>query len=508
MEKYNAWIKELSAIVYDNSKSEYQILSELIPILLNIKSSQDTNSELMDTIHDNVFTKVSELESGMNTFSETFISKLSEYKNTFNSDISEFTTTLESNINEFKEKINNKISSFNTTYASTKASIQDIADSINNINDTLISGYNEILDKINNFVEPIINSESSNIIDNAIEEKFTPTYLARESIYIDLVSVTTAPSSANEGDIYYNASEYQLYKYTGGAWIKENYNYNKIYRYANNLYHIMLILADETNITNLTQQLYCKGEEGYFIGAPSNSLSSGKINKNNINGGNTQLTIEALPENFISIYDIYYNNYDSLYYMVYSQGTNVSGIATSSDLINWTKLTEQTGIYNLIFTNDGLIYGNKKFSNGVWTNLPYSIIGYANNLFYRSDYSNSAIYTSANEDFSDETLYANTPSEVDYPSQSTFRYNNGRLFIGDLIYNNGEYIGTIQGNYKVYTNDITIKSSYFADITNKHILPVYNIILTQILQYDNYLIVVANNKTNRYVPKIGLVPYE
>lgn len=507
MEKYNAWIKELSTIVYDNSKSEYQILSELIPILLNIKSSQDTNSELMDTIHDMVFNKVNELESGMNTFTETFTHKLNEFKQEFNTQTEEFTSTLESNIAEFKEKINNKISTFNTTYASEKASIQDIADSINNINDTLISGYNEILDKINNFVEPIINSESSNIIDNAIEEKFTTTYLARESIYIDLVSVTTAPSSANEGDIYYNASEYQIYKYTGGKWIEENYNYNKIYRYANNLYHIMLILTDETNITNLTQMLYCKGEDGYFIGLPSNTLSSKRLNKNNINGGNTQLTVETLPENFSSVVNIYYN-YDSLYYMLYYQGTSVYGIATSSDLINWTKLTEQSRYYNLIFTSDGLIYGNKKFSNGEWTNLPYSIIGYANNLFYRSDYSNSAIYTSANEDFSNETLYANTPSPIDYPSQKTFSYNNGILFIGNLIYNNGEYIGTIQGDYRVYTNDITIKSSYFADITNKHILSIYNILITQLLQYDDYLIVVANNKTNRYVPKIGLVAYE
>lgn len=508
MEKYNAWIKELSTIVYDNSKSEYQILSELIPILLNIKSSQDTNSELMDTIHDDVFTKVNELESGMTTFTETFIGKLNEFKQNFNTQTEAFTTTLESNINEFKEKINNKISTFNTTYASEKSSIQEIADSINNINDTLISGYNEIINKINNFVEPIINSESSNIIDNAIEEKFTPTYLARESIYIDLVSVTTAPSSANEGDIYYNASEYQLYKYSGGAWIEENYNYNKIYRYQNNLYHIMLILSDETNITNLTQSLYCKGEEGYFIGLPSNTLYSKRLNKNNINGGNTQLTVETLPENFSNVINIYYNNYDNLYYMVYYQGTINYGIATSSDLINWTKLTEQRLIYNLIFTSDGLIYGNKKFSNGEWTTLPYNIIGYANNLFYRSDYSNSAIYTSANEDFSDETLYSNTPSAIDYPNQSTFSYNNGILFIGNLIYNNGQYIGTIQENYQVYTNDITIKSSYFADITNKHILPIYNIMLTQILQYDNYLIVVANNKTNRYIPKIGLVPYE
>lgn len=507
MEKYNAWIKELSTIVYDNSKSEYQILSELIPILLNIKSSQDTNSELMDTIHDTIFNKVNELESGMNTFTETFIGKLNEFKQEFNTQTEEFTTTLESNIAEFKEKINNKISTFNTTYASEKASIQEIADSINNINDTLISGYNEIIEKINNFVEPIINSESGNIIDSAIEEKFTPTYLARESIYIDLVSVTTQPSSANEGDIYYNASEYQLYKYTGGAWIEENYTTNKLYRYQSNLYYIDMVRTDKTTINRLTQTLYTKGRDNTFIGAPTNSGNNIKFNINNINGGSQQVAVETYPDNWTSFFtDILYNETNDLYYMIYNKY-----IATSTDLINWTFLTEYPsnviGIANII---NGILYcDNYKFSNNEWVRLPYTIIGYADNKFWRVSYSDKEIYTSATDDFSIEELYCATPYSLN--NTNNFYYNNGLLIIDTGVFYNKNFIGNFANYYRAYGNSKCNFISNYILSNNSNVLicehSIYNI---SVFNYDeNYTIFsFDNNQTNRYILRVGLLPYE
>ena len=509
MEKYNAWIKELSTIVYDNSKSEYQILSELIPILLNIKSSQDTNSELMDTIHDTVFTKVSELESGMNTFTETFTQKLNEFRQEFNSGVEEFTTTLESNINEFKEKINNKISSFNKTYASEKASIQDIANSINNINDTLISGYNEIINKINNFVEPIINSASGNIIDTAIEEKFTPTYLARESIYIDLVSVTTAPSSANEGDIYYNASEYQLYKYTGSAWVEEDYTTNKLYRFQNNLYHIDMIRTDKTNINYLNQNNMIKGRGDTFIGTAS---TYGKIifNINNINGGSQQVTVTTYPENWTdtsSMSLILYDETNDIYYMEY----NHVKIATSQDLINWTFLTDVPDRMDNIFIANGTLYcGRNKYVNNEWVNIPgnYIIVGYADNKFWRVDLRNEAIYTATSDDFSDEELYCTSPYSFDY--NFLFYYNNGLLKIGNAVFYNKEYIFQF-GSFLVYGNSkCNFVDDYIVTNNSNVLIQKSTVDVSSVLQYDdNYTIFSFDNgQTNRYILRVGLVPYE
>lgn len=515
MEKYHAWIKELSTIVYDNSKSEYQILSELIPILLNIKSSQDTNSELMDTIHETVFNKVNELESNMNTFSETFIGKLNEFKQEFSPQLEEFTTTLESNISEFKEKINNKISTFNNTYASTKASIQDIADSINNINDTLISGYNEILNKINNFVEPIINSSSENIINTAIEEKFTPQYLARESIYIDLVSVTTQPSTANEGDIYYNASEYQLYKYTGGAWVKEEYVLNKIYRYQSNIYLPQLIKYNEVKLANYFQQPYCLANDYVITAVSTSNIERMQITKININGNdNTTYTNLTLPDDYTHLTDILYNDYNSTYYMFYYKGTSY-GIATSTDLQVWTKLTEVSG-FGLIpsttfFINEDIYINNKKYTNGSWEDLPYSIF-YSNGYYF---WGRQNIYRSTTPDLdtSEEHLYIEKTDYSDVYNTYIVYYNPDKelLLYGNDVYLN-KSIASIMRNSS-YNN-------YLFENDNLILIDGYVLWHNNYLYFRNYVggfpfgnILInegsgSGRSTSKYSVALGLVAYE
>lgn len=514
MEKYNAWIKKLSTIVYDNSKSEYQILSELIPILLNIKSSQDTNSELMDTIHDTVFNKVNELESGMTTFTETFIGKLNEFKQEFSPQLEEFTSTLESNIAEFKEKINNKISTFNTTYASEKASIQTIADSINNINDTLISGYNEILDKINNFVEPIINSESGNIIDSGIEEKFTPTYLARESIYIDLVSVTTQPSSANEGDIYYNASEYQLYKYTGGAWVKEEYTLNKIYRYQSNIYLPRLIRYNEVKLANYFQQPYCLANDYIITAVDTSSVEDMQITKININGNdNTTYRNLTLPDDYTYLTDILYNDYNSTYYMFYSKADGY-GIATSTDLQVWTKLTDVSGIgirpSTAFFINEDIYILNKKYSNGSWENLTYPI--YYSNGYYFWGQQNIYRSTTPDLDTSEEHLYIAKRDYSDVSNTNIVYYNPDKelLLYGNTIYLNKILSSTNRNiyNYKLLESDNLILIDNYVLWHNNYL---YFINSINGFPFGNILIDEGSGSgysTSKYSVALGLVAYE
>lgn len=514
MEKYNAWIKELSTIVYDNSKSEYQILSELIPILLNIKSSQDTNSELMDTIHDTVFNKVNELESGMNTFSETFTRKLNEFKQEFNTQTEEFTTTLESNISAFKEKINNKISTFNNTYASEKASIQEIVDSINNINDTLISGYNEIINKINNFVEPLINSSSGNIIDSAIEEKFTPTYLARESIYIDLVSVTTAPSSANEGDIYYNATEYQLYKYTSGAWVEEEYTLNKIYRYQNNIYLPKLIRYNEVKLANYFQQPYCLANDYIITAVDTSSVERMQITKININGNdNTTYRNLTLPDDYTHLTNILYNDYNSTYYMFYSKSDDY-GIATSTDLQVWTKLTDVSGIgirpNVAFFINEDIYIFNKKYSNGNWENLPYPIF-YTNGYYF---WGQQNIYRSTTPDLdtSEEHLYIEKRDYSDVYNTNIVYYNPDKelLLYANTIYLNKVIASTysVQYNNALLENDNLILIIPYVLLHNNYL---YFINSINGYPFGNILIDSGSStglSTSKYSVALGLVAYE
>ena len=453
MNNYKAWIKELSTIVYDNSKSEYQILSELIPILLNIKSSQDTNSELMDTIHDDVFNKVNELESGMNTFTETFIGKLNEFKQEFTPQLDEFTSTLESNINEFKEKINNKISAFNKTYASEKTSIQDIADSINNINDTLISGYNEILNKINNYIPNIINSnDTSNFIYNTIVNKFNDDFNNRESNYINLVSVTTQPATANENDIYYNASENKLYQYSNSSWNEIDFVFDKIYKFNNHLLLPQLVVT-EIGKPSITIQVNCVVDETHYLGHTSNvgtKVYFTLVDSTNFTFGN-QINIETPPDGYSSdssFSDIaYWNN---TYYMIY----NFNKLASSTDLANWTYLMDlPENLLKFVILNEELFLDGRTShmltsENELITSW-YNMIGYYNGYYYfittvqKDGKYVSRIYKNANFSATNEGYEEVYTADVILNVQTTYLIsanNNYFQSLKSIIFNNDEYI--------------------------------------------------------------------
>ena len=496
MEKYNAWIKELSTIVYDNSKSEYQILSELIPILLNIKSSQDTNSELMDTIHETVFNKVNELESGMNTFTETFIGKLNEFKQEFNPQLDEFTSTLESNINEFKEKINNKISAFNTTYASTKASIKDIADSINNINDTLISGYNEILNKINNFVETVINSSSGNIIYSAIEEKYSATYLARESIYIDLSSITTQPATANENDIYYNASENKLYQYSNSSWNEIDFVFDKIYKFNNHLYLPQLV-AIEIGKPSITIDVDCIVDETHYLGHTSNAGTKvyfTLVDSTNFTFG-AQINIETPPDGYSSFSDIaYWNN---TYYMSYDSNK----LATSTDLANWTYLMDlpQIGL-NLAIINEHLFAYDNNFSYMITSENElikswYNMIGYYNGYYYfitsiqKGGKYVSRIYKNTNFSATNEGYEEVYTANDILTGNTTYLIsanNNYFQSFKSIILNNDEYIENATSVDRIITTENILFSSNQIISYKNNIINKYNLITSEYIPYSNF----------------------
>ena len=501
MNNYSAWIKELSSIVYDNSKSEYQILSELIPILLNIKSSQDKNSELMDTIHETVFDKVNELESGMNTFTETFIGKLNEFKQEFTPQLEEFTSTLESNINEFKEKINNKISSFNTTYASEKTSIQDIADSINNINDTLISGYNEILNKINNYIPNIINSNNtSNFIYNTIVNKFNADFNNRESNYINLVSVTTQPATANENDIYYNSSENKLYQYTNSTWTEIDYIFDKIYKYNNHLLTPQLVIS-KIGKPSITIDVNCIVDETHYLGHTSNvgnKVYFTLVDSTTFNFG-PQINIETPPEGYTSFSDIIYWN--NTYYMIY----DFNKLATSTDLANWTYLMDlpQIGL-SFVLINDQLFVYDNNFSymltsdNELITSW-YNMIGYYNGYYYfiasvqQGNKYVSRIYKNANFSATNEGYEEVYTANYLLNVQSTdliSANNNYFQSFKSIILNNDEYIENANSvNRIIATENILFSSdkiiSYKNNIINKNIL-IGN--YTPYLNFNNYIL--------------------
>lgn len=366
MNKYYAWIKEMSTIVYDNSKSEFQILSELIPILLDIKDNQNTINDNMNTFYDNL-------------------------------------------VNNIK-LILADITNFNNNYPTLKQQISDILSNQNLINN-IETGFNVILNKINNVVENAINS--TDVKENLTEQfntKFVTPFNNRESLYIDLVSVTTEPTTANENDIYYNETDYNLYQYVNNAWTKINYQPNVIYRFNNSLYSICLNITDVYD-TGITTKILCKIPDG-MLGFIKNKDKLIFTKYSIPNKNYTQTTVASCPENCLYINSALY--YNDIYYIAY-EGNGYTGIATTTDLINLTKIYEEQSSKNIQYLkeiNNNIIFSKGNFLNNdyifnIETNTaeklnwcPYFI---ENNIYYGVIYGD--IYTADNIYGNNRTLY-------------------------------------------------------------------------------------------------------
>lgn len=429
MNKYYAWIKEMSTIVYDNSKSEFQILSELIPILLDIKDNQNTINDNMNTFYDNL-------------------------------------------VNNIKSILAD-ITNFNNNYPNLKQQISDILSNQNLINDIEV-GFNAILNKINNVFENAINS--TDVKENLTEQfntKFVTPFNNRKSLYIDLVSVTTEPSTANENDIYYNATDYNLYQYINNTWTKINYQPNVIYRYNSSLYTIGLNITEVCN-TDITSTILCKLPDG-MLGVLKNKDNQILFTKYNIPNKNyTQTTVASCPENCLNVYSALY--YNDIYYIAYA-GNGYTGIATTTDLINLTKIYEEpsSSIGYLREINNNIIFSKGSFPNNdyifnIETNTaeklnwcPYFI---ENNIYYGVDYYD--IYTADNIYGNNKTLYIEglRKSNNSY-GQSNF-INSKYICINNNCYNreNKECLG--KGIFFMINNNL------FLDITGNKILVASN----------------------------------
>ena len=114
---YKAWIKELNDLVYDNSKSEYQILSELIPILLDLKDNQDKFSEDMDTFYNSLSEKISSLLEVISNARTSITNSINSWTTTFNENIGsallEFSSIQQTNSKQISDLISSLQANYN-----------------------------------------------------------------------------------------------------------------------------------------------------------------------------------------------------------------------------------------------------------------------------------------------------------------------------------------------------------------------------------------------------------
>lgn len=505
MNNYSAWIKELSSIVYDNSKSEYQIISEIIPLLLQIKDSQNSNSELMDTIYNEIVSKISELKEQMTNFTSEFNNKLEEYKTNLNSSNSSFLSSLQENFNSFITSSNELINNYNETFTNKKNEIDTLIASTNNLNSNLIQQYDDIISKINNYIPSIINSDdTSNYIYDTIINKFNSDFTNRESNYINLTSITTQPTSANENDIYYNASENKLYQYINSSWTEIDYTFDKIYKFNN---HLLLpqLVTTEIGKPSINLQNVRIVDETHYLGWTSNvgnSVHFTLVDSTTFKFGN-QINIETPPEGYSSdslFSDIaYWNN---TYYMIY----DFNKLASSSDLANWTYLMDlPDNLLQFVILNEKLfLYNNNNSymltSENELIKSYYNMIGYYNGYYYfiasvqKGSRYVSRIYKNANFSATNEGYEEVYTANDILNMQSTnliSANNNYFQSFKSIILNNDEYIENANSVPRIIaTENILFSSdkiiSYKNNIINKH--NAINLDYAPYSNFNNYIL--------------------
>ena len=447
MNNYYAWIKNLTSIVYDNAKSESQILSELIPILLDIKDNQDTISSNMDTFYNDLITKIETVQELMNNYPPT--------------------------------------------YNALKTAIQELLDNQDLVND-VINGFNTIINTINNYVSNYLNDNGRNDIIKAINTNYNSQFLDnKESDYITLVAYGNRPDTANLNDYYYDTTENKLYKYNGTSWEEDIIMINQLYLFNNKLY------VGKCNITTKTinQLLSFALTDELFLYYDSQNLVV-----YNVNTSERNVYQPTFPDDFGSLHEIpndelknccgvYFNNKYYILYTTLNSSSNLK-VMTTEDFINYTSY-ESVFNYKAIFK----ILNNNLYiiDNGCYllqddnftfisSTYPYK---YENNLYYgiRQVNGSSSVgnfITSANANFSDYEILKPLSQRIRLVTNCNYyKYYNYELIYGNIFkdndyqidlnfiksdniltdYHNTSYYGTYNGKFYANNYNLSVASN-------------------------------------------------
>ena len=455
---YKAWIKELNDLVYDNSKSEYQILSELIPILLELKDNQDKFSEDMDTFYNSLNEKISSLLEVISNARTSITASINSWTETFNENISNALLEF-SNIQQTNTKqISDLIKTLQENYNNEKDVINDLLN-IDTLLDNINTSYQDILNKINTYVSNAYNSDTTKEYQyGTLENKYASEFLAnRTPIYISLVAYQdTAPATANDNDIYYNTTDKKLYKWLNSSWNETTILPNALYKFNNKLYYGNVVLEQGDLIHKFKNSIFrCYGflNENIIWGLYDSVAGREKIATYNIITQEENIYDNLVfpsdfhefrknDTNFITLYN-------NIYYAIYlTNNSTGTALMKSTDLINWEKID------NVSFSNNGafLVINNNLVLNtetnsylisDVVTNASYKVIGYLNNKYY-AIFNYKEIKTSDSIDFTESELFFTL--NLNETKLLSFFQGTEYNVIGNALFNkNLEYLN-YQGN--------------------------------------------------------------
>lgn len=383
MNKYKAWIAALTPLNFANEKSLEQIINELIPILFEIKKTQDNDNTSFNDFLTLLKNKISEIKESLTTHNTSFDEKRNSIRQNVSNKESEITNNILAKFSEMLSKIEN----FGSSYFENHPEV-----------------FNSGIDKVN---------FDLNINNSAYKKWYNNTEVFYTSDNINY-------GKTNNGYSYDHITKLMYYD---GNEISNASNtaYGTLNRCTNG------VIINYLPKLNLGEKLLPANENGYFIGFPDETHAAyfAEANEENVEKYSIKLidlntkemttyTDLLMPSNFNNVYlsnNSHYiiKKYHDYYYLVYLvNGQSVPYIAKSNDLIHWANMGSLNGsIVALQVIHDSLYFVTTSYSSYLFneSDNTFNQIKYNNkNIMVGSPFGNNYLGVVGNE-----IMYSSTP---------------------------------------------------------------------------------------------------
>lgn len=425
---YTAFIKYVTPLSYENLKSLPLICCELIPLLSEIKTGQESNETTIIKVKENLDEKINTINTEISSQKNTFKEKRENIRNSLNQDSQ------------------NIINNINTKYS-------EILNKINAFGDDYFTKHPEVFDKGINDVNFDLQNQNSSYYKN--NTRLRNQYKTLDSLY----ERSTGYWYNKEKELIYNGDNPQTEYGIGG-----------LFKYKEH------IIFNDCEL-KLGEELFPHTENGYFIGFPDDenacyfaktiSETETKYDLKMINLTTKAITTYenlVLPDDFNNIYlasNSHYviKKYGEYYYILYVSSGGVNPIiARSNDLVHFAKVGEVSAsgectfkiakdtLY-LVSMNSGTFIYNADNSFTL-INANYLVFGeFKTNILFMDKRNNSILFT-LNTDLSGGSV--KTSGQLINNLNYHYYSNKNRIYLSGYLYAlvlEDPFIISREGNY-------------------------------------------------------------
>lgn len=507
MKPYKAWIKEITPLVYDNSKSFYEIISEIIPILIDNQTEQIDFANLMDTNKEKIETLINNIKVLMNDYSNTLATNIATFTSTYNTNKEDLINNINTIKENFISSLEHDIENYTTLFNSDKEEIlQLITDAETTLNSQITTTLSKYYTEISNLLPDYLANDFLNDIYNIINNAFTDKYKTNQvNLWTELTAIgpdVTASEPTEVGIYVFNTTDNMLFRSENLDtlhWELEPIIPNGLYKLGNTLYQATLTNLCRTDDIMLTVGTgYINNFIGFgldetiyaYQGADSGNYIITYTRNENGKYDRKQYGPIVFPEGYTNNPGgAYYTSLspftscnlmeiDGEYYMPYNGYPNYT-LLKSSDLINWEEVEEFTSSSSTFYTLFRVFEtpccqgwnSCQLYINGEWVKPNVkAIIGYWDYYIGIKTINNkNQLVQSSDIMFNDYTVIA----DINIPTPVNGLYNP--ITFGEIVNSIGSFIFSKDMKNNVETHEQTFaQGNYIYKFNSLNTISYYN----------------------------------